>query len=108
MTVTLALRPRPRGYFDACLDGILVCTSRQPLFDGARELLRRGHDPADTLTTRHEGKAFDNFVPAPIGELAKLTCDGEKFAPWRPDKAPPMREDDFSGSGPEVVGDARP
>jgi hypothetical protein len=89
-TTTLTLWPKA-GRFDAYLDGQLICTSRQPLLDGARELLRRGCDPAALLTTRHEGKPYDNFVPAPIGELAKLTCDGEKFAPWAQDKAPSIR-----------------
>jgi hypothetical protein len=68
----LLLRPHGlRGKFDAYLGDALICTSRQPLLDGARELLRGGHDPASLLTTRHEGKTYDNFVPTPIGELAK-------------------------------------
>jgi len=35
--------------------------------------VRRGdrHDGATLLTTRHEGKPHDNFIPKPIGELAK-------------------------------------
>ena len=38
--------------FDACLDGELITTSRQPLLDGARALLARGFDPDVMLTIR--------------------------------------------------------
>jgi hypothetical protein len=70
-TLCLLLRPHGlRGKFDAYLGDALICTSRQPLLDGARELLRRGCDPASLLTTRHEKKAYDNFVPKPISDLA--------------------------------------
>jgi hypothetical protein len=70
----LALRPDGRqGQFAAYLGDELVCTSRQPFLDGARELVRRGYDPTLLLTTRHEGKGYDNFIPRPIGELAGLT-----------------------------------
>jgi hypothetical protein len=55
--ICLILRPDGRaGRFGAYLDGESICVSHQPLLDGARELLRRGHDPASLLTTRHEGK----------------------------------------------------
>jgi hypothetical protein len=103
MTATvLTLRPKA-GRFDAYLDGQLICTSKQPLLDGARELLRRGHDPAALLTTRHDGKGYDNFVPALIGELAKWAVEendaGVKFRrhrPWPGNGHAQMRE---SGKG---------
>ena len=68
---------------------VIVRGSRQPLVDGARELLARGLDPATLLTMRHQGKAYDSFRPAPIGEWAKWTYqEGEKRtltrALWRP------------------------
>ena len=59
--------------FDAFLDGELVVTSRQPRLDGARELLRRGYSPDALMTTRAEGRDYDSFIPAPIGEVAKWT-----------------------------------
>ena len=69
----LILTPDRPGNFAAHLGDDLICISRQPFLDGARELLRRGYDPALLLTTRHVGKAYDNFVPAPLGERAKWT-----------------------------------
>jgi hypothetical protein len=73
--ICLILRPDGRaGRFGAYLDGEWICVSHQSLLDAARELLRRGHDPASLLTTRHEGKTYDNFVPKPIAELAKWTA----------------------------------
>jgi hypothetical protein len=73
-TLRLVLRPHDRhGQFDAYLAADLICTSKQPLLDGARELLRLGHDPTLLLTTRHDGKGYDNFTPRPSGDLAALT-----------------------------------
>ena len=41
--------------FTAVLDGEVIVTSRQPLLEGARVLLRRGYDPDTRLTIRHAG-----------------------------------------------------
>ena len=57
--------------FEAWLDGALICISRQPRLDGARELLKRGYSPDVLMTTRAEGRDYDSFIPAPIGEVAK-------------------------------------
>ena len=61
--------------FIATIEGTadFVVLSHQPLADGARELLARGYDPSELLTMRHDGKAFDSFKPAPIGQWAKVT-----------------------------------
>jgi hypothetical protein len=60
---------------------VIVASTRQPLVDGARELLAGGFDPATPLTMRHEGKAYDSFQPLPIGKWAKWTYkEGEKDA----------------------------
>ncbi len=74
---------------DAYLDGHYIVTSREPLFDGARELLRRGYDPDTLMTTRHDGKAVDSFKPAPLGKLAGLTMEesdkrGLRVRKWKP------------------------
>ena len=94
--VRLIIRPHPHRIgakiadrFDAFLDGEFICTSREPLFDGARELLARGYDPSTLMTTRHVGKSFDNFKPAPIGKLAKLMIEesdagGLRMRKWEP------------------------
>ena len=78
--LTLILRPHiehRNGWrfhldrFDAYLNGELILTSRQPWYDAARELLRRGY-PGDTLLTmRHAGKDHDRVVPLEIGDLAQ-------------------------------------
>jgi hypothetical protein len=68
-------RRRP-GRFTARLESTgeeIVSSSRQPLVDGARQLLARGFDPAAPLTMRVEGKTYDSFNPLPIGEWAKWT-----------------------------------
>lgn len=61
--------------FDATREdtGRHVCTSHQPLYDGARALLDGGELPTRLMTTRHHGRAYDNYRPSPIGELAKWT-----------------------------------
>src|SRR5262249_62269860 len=60
--VVMVVRPsRSPGHFDAHLaDGSELCRSgRQPLLDGARELARRGFDPATPLVMRHVGSQLD-------------------------------------------------
>ena len=75
--------------FDAFLGDKLICTSRQPLFDGARALLERGVAPDTPLAIRHAGKDHDSFAPEPVSELAKWTYvenprDGLQKVLWRP------------------------
>ena len=72
----LIVTPSPTpGHFVACLEttGELIVQSHQPLVDGARKLLAKGYDPAEPLTMRHAGKAYDSFVPQPISEWARWT-----------------------------------
>ena len=75
--------------FEAHLDGELICVSRQPRLDGARELLRRGYPPRTLLTTRAYDRGYDSWVPAPICDLAKETMiegsrDGLQRRKWEP------------------------
>lgn len=94
-TLRLILRPcmftsdKHADKLDAYLDGHYIVTSREPLFDGARELLRRRYDPDTLLTTRHDGKAFDNFEPLSLARLAGLTMverdkRGLQLVKWKP------------------------
>jgi hypothetical protein len=83
-------RKRP-GTFSTYLEtgDALVASTRQPLVDGARELLARGFDPATLLTMRHEGKTYDSFQPMPIGKWAGWTYeerdrDGLRCVRWMP------------------------
>jgi hypothetical protein len=52
---------------------VVVTSSRQPLADGARELIALGFDRHTMLTLRHAGSIHDSFKPAPIAEWAKWT-----------------------------------
>lgn len=90
MMVRLILRPtRDDGRFTAHLAGEHIVTSDQPVVDGARELLRRGYNPATPLTACHDGSAHDAFKPLSIGEWARWTYsdtnrDGLRRQAWRP------------------------
>ena len=71
------------------LAGASTLTSRQPWYDCARELLRRGY-PGDTLLTlRHAGEDDDRFVPLEIRFLARWSISdsdggGLKRIRWQP------------------------
>ena len=99
MVVRLIIRPCPitagkhADKLDAYLDGQYIVTSREPLLDGARELLRRGYNPSTLMTTRRDGSAFDSFEPLPLGKLAGLTIgESDKRAlrlrKWEPTRMP--------------------
>jgi hypothetical protein len=88
LPLRLTLCPNGRhGLFDAYLGADLICTSHQPLLDGARALLALGYSADRTMTTRHEGKGYDSVIPQPIGEFAKLTvveeAAGLRIRRWR-------------------------
>jgi hypothetical protein len=92
LIVTPEADPQRAGRFTARLEGtgdVIIGNSRQPLADGARELLARGFDPATPLTMRPEGKAYDSFRPMPIGHWGRVTyTEGEntplRCARWMP------------------------
>jgi hypothetical protein len=66
------------GRLESTGEGI-VTSSKQPLVDGARELLAAGFDPATPFTMRHERNAHDSFQPLPIGRWAGWTYEeGER------------------------------
>jgi hypothetical protein len=79
----LASKP---GRFSGRLEstgGVIVTNSKQPLADGARELLCRGFDPAAPLTMRHETSAHDSLQPLPIGRWAGWTYEEGETKPLR-------------------------
>ena len=95
--VTPEADPQKVGRFGACLESsreLIIRNSRQPLVDGARELLARGFDPATLLKMRHQGSLHDSFRPAPISEWARWTYkEGERdslrrtlWMPFRADR----------------------
>src|SRR5215510_10043856 len=76
LVVAPEAEPQKAGRFNGRLASTgetIVRGSRQPLVDGARELLARSFDPATPLTMRHEGKVYDSFRPAPISQWAEWT-----------------------------------
>jgi hypothetical protein len=96
VTITLIIRPyhspktnkRVHGRFEARLNGRLICTSSQPLLDGARVLLAEGLDPASPIAMRHEGASYD-ALRSTVGTAAKLTVretetEGPRFVRWKP------------------------
>jgi hypothetical protein len=93
--IVKALPSKP-GRFSGRLEStseIIVINSKQPLADGARELLARGFDPAAPLTMRHDSSSHDSFAPLPIGKWAKLTYEerdngGLTRARWMPRATP--------------------
>jgi hypothetical protein len=54
--------------------GVILTSSRQPLLDGARELLKRGADPSTTLIMRRSEQGID-ALRATVGAAAKLTVE---------------------------------
>jgi hypothetical protein len=89
--IVIPLESKP-GRFSGRLEStgqVIVGNTKQPLADGARELLARGFNPNTLLTMRHEGLPHDSFELFKIGQWAGLTFrEGEKTtlrsAPWMP------------------------
>jgi hypothetical protein len=100
--LTLVLRPHieERGgkrfhldRFDAYLNGELILTSRQPWYDGARELLRRGYPNSTLLTIRHASRDHDSFLPLEIGYLAQWSISESEHGGLKRIRWQPMPED---------------
>jgi hypothetical protein len=88
--VIIAAPARLPGLFAVTMEsGPLLCAgSRQPLFDAARVLLDRGHDPAGFVVLRRAGSDVD-CLRARVGAAAKLTVTEEanrppRFRRWQP------------------------
>ena len=114
LVVTPEHDPEKAGRFAARLEStgeVVVASTRQPLVDGARELLARGFDPAALLTMRMGAKPYDSFQPLPIGQWAKWTYkerekSGLAVERWMPFAVP--RSGQKSGIEPAGVIPARP
>jgi len=81
--------PRGAGRFEARLDGDdhVLCVSRTPFFDAARELVADSYDPNVTLFLRHAGSDTD-CLRASLGTAASLTVEETPYGPkvrrWMP------------------------
>jgi hypothetical protein len=82
------------GVYKAYYDETLLCTSRIPFFDGARELLRLGYPSEIMVNMRHQGNAYPSFVPTTLAKAAKLTViETPTLGPVvKPFREPPFSE----------------
>jgi hypothetical protein len=83
MRYEIMVTPNGGGRFAAHLDGRLLHKStRQPLLDCARVLLKEGADPQSTIAMRHNGS--DHVaLSGKIGAVAKLTIEESDDDPMR-------------------------
>jgi hypothetical protein len=88
-------------------DLVITRPTRQPLYDGARELLALGYSPRTVVRVRHAGGIAMRGV---VGELAKWTIEerdrgGLRKVLWKPhgmahssrDGSPPAAENASDG-----------
>jgi hypothetical protein len=89
LTVVVSPAPRSIGRYEARLDGDdrVLCVSRTPFFDAARELVAGGYDPNVTLILRHAGSDTAS-LRATVAAAARLTVEetdfGPRGRPWKP------------------------
>ena len=97
-TLNLIISPLPLSpsgrFYEARLDGAVVCRSRTPFFSAARVLLKAGYAPDTVFTMIHEG-ADTVSLRSTLGSAAKLAVvensrEGPRFSRYqpRPDEAP--------------------
>jgi hypothetical protein len=85
--IVAAITTRP-GYYTARADGRLLCRSRQPFLDGARELLASGYPADSIIIMRHAGTEVVAMTST-IGNAARLTVTEEvgrspRLRRWKP------------------------
>lgn len=87
-TLTLVARKAPRSggllwdvlfvsVYPSVPPKLIATATRNPLFDGARELIAMGYSEEVLVTLRHEGSDHDSFKPMKLGTAAKLTTSEE-------------------------------
>jgi hypothetical protein len=86
--ITVAPIPTRPGYYTARCDGRLLCRSRQPFLDGARELLAAGQSATAVIAMKHGGSRVE-ALRSTIGAAAALTVSEEenrppRFKRWKP------------------------
>ena len=102
LIVVASPAPRGAGRFEVRLDGHdrVLCVSRTPFFDAARELLAQGYDPNALLMLRHAGSDTDS-LRAKLGTASSLTVKetgyGPQVQPWKPFSTLPVRARNASG-----------
>jgi hypothetical protein len=89
LSILVSPAPSGIGRFEARLDGDdrVLCVSRTPFFDTARELVAAGYDPNLTLILRRATSDTDDLW-ANLGTAASLTIEetdyGPKLRRWKP------------------------
>ena len=72
--------------YEGRVDGLVICRSRQPYYDGARVLLQGGTDPKTRYLMQHDGSSTDCLIGT-VGEAArwtiKETINRLVLAPWQ-------------------------
>jgi hypothetical protein len=95
-SLIVVVTPACAGRFEARLDGHdrVLCVSRTPFFDAARELLAQGYDRNHLVMLRHAGSDTDS-LRAELGRAASLTVKetgyGPQVQPWKPFSTLPVR-----------------
>jgi hypothetical protein len=86
------------GLFDVFVAGKLVCTSRRPIRDAGRELIRRGFSPELPLTLERRPD-LPNDLSTTLGAAA-LDVRADNVVPFEPlpPKRPPYRPDAMNGT----------
>ena len=89
LTIVLSPALSSGGRFEARLDGDdrVLCISRTPFFDAARELVADGYDPNLTLIVRHAGSDADSLSGL-LRTAASLSVEETNYGPklrrWKP------------------------
>ena len=89
LVVTPVGHHRPGRFHVALASGVpLPRSTRQPLFDGARALLKLGHDPERLIEVSHLGSAIV-AMRATVGEAARWLIEepdrgGLRKRLWKP------------------------
>jgi hypothetical protein len=103
--IIVAPIPARPGYYTARCDGRLLCRSRQPFLDGARELLASGYPANAAIVMKHAGSHVE-ALRSTVGAAARLTVEIDEqgrpiFRQWRGPRtrgaAPPMAYSKNSG-----------
>lgn len=84
----IEIRALGQDRYAAFSDGIELCRSRRPFFDGARVLAGQGADDADELICKWADKETISFRST-VGAFRKLTVSesdrgGIRIAKWSP------------------------
>lgn len=94
--ITITIQPAqhnghddPSGRYLAYNGDQFLCSSRQPLLDAARILIKQGHNPNTPIEMRRKNNPNVVALRSTIGQAAKLTVredaqKGPTFEHWKP------------------------